>query len=126
MATEKKPVEQRQCKRFRVRSEVVVLLSPHDAEMGQLRDVSMGGLTFDFVTSQVLPIEATRLDICPMGSAFLLCDLPFRSIWELSIYETKPTSLHRKRCGVQFGELTPDQIRLLEYFINNYTTGETA
>jgi hypothetical protein len=29
-----------------------------------------------------------------------------------------------KRCGVQFGELTPDQKSQLEDFTQNHTTGE--
>ena len=92
--------------------------------MGRLIDTSMGGLTFDWVTSEVLPIEATKLDICRTGSLFILYNLPCQSIWELSIYEKHPASLHRKRCGVQFGELTPDQESQLEHFIQNHTKGE--
>jgi hypothetical protein len=124
MASKKEPVEQRQYKRFRVRDDTVVIFRFPDAEMGRLIDISMGGLTFDWVTSEVLPIEVTKLDICRTGSLFILYNLPCQSIWELSIYEKHPTSLHRKRCGVQFGELTPEQRFQLEHFIQNHTTGE--
>ena len=126
MTDGKKPNEQRQRKRFWVRDDVVVIFSSPDAMTGRLIDISMGGLTFDCVTDQVLPLEATKLDICLTGSTLFLCDLPCRNIWEFSIYERKATSLHRKRCGVQFGELAPDQKRQLKYFIQNHTTGEVA
>ncbi|MBW2171957.1 MAG: PilZ domain-containing protein [Deltaproteobacteria bacterium] len=124
MASKKEPVDRRQRKRFRVRDDTVVIFRSPDAGMGRLIDISMGGLTFNWVTSEVLPIEATKLDICRTGSLFILYNLPCQSIWELSVYETRPTSLHTKRCGVQFGELTPDQISQLEHFIQNHTTGE--
>lgn len=124
MAGKKEPVERRQCKRFRVREDTVVIFRSPDAGMGRLIDISMGGLTFDWVTSEVLPIEAAKLDICRTDSLFILYNLPCQSIWELSIYEEHPTSLHRKRCGVQFGELTPDQKSQLEHFIQSHTMGE--
>jgi hypothetical protein len=124
MASKKEPVEQRQCKRFRVREDTVVIFRSPDAGMGRLIDISVDGLTFDWVTSEVLPIEATKLDICRPDSLFILYNLSCQSIWELSIYEERPTSLHRKRCGVQFGELTRDQKSQLEHFIQNHTTGE--
>jgi hypothetical protein len=124
MAGKKEPVEHRQCKRFRVREGTVVIFRFPDAGMGRLIDISRGGLTFDWVTSEVLPIEATKLDICRTDSLFILYNLPCQSIWELSIYEKHPATLHRKRCGVQFGELTSDQKSQLEHFIQNHTRGE--
>ena len=124
MVKQKKVVDQRQLKRFLVREDTVVIFRSPDAGMGRLIDISMGGLTFDWVTSEVLPIEATRVDICRTGSLFILYNLPCRTIWELSIYEKRPTSLHRKRCGLQFGKLTPQQVSQLKYFIQNHTTSE--
>jgi len=124
MTSKKEPVEQRQHKRFRVRDDTVVIFRSPDAGMARLIDISMDGLTFDWVTSEILPVEASKLDICRTGRLCILYNLPCQSIWEFSIYEKKPTSLHRKRCGVQFGELTPDQKSQLEHFIQNPTTGE--
>jgi hypothetical protein len=72
MASKKEPVEQRQYKRFRVRDDTVVIFRSPDAGMGRLIDISVGGLTFDWVTSEVLPIEVTKLDICGTGSLFIL------------------------------------------------------
>jgi len=124
MTKGKKLVEQRQHKRFRVRDDAVVIFKSPDVGMGRIIDISMDGLTFDYVTSQVLPIKATKLDICLTGTSFCLYDLPCRSIWELSIYKKPPTSLlHRKQCGVQFGGLTDIQKSQLEDFIQNHTTG---
>jgi c-di-GMP-binding flagellar brake protein YcgR len=124
MSSKKEPVEQRQGKRHRVRGDAVVIFGTPEVGTGRLIDISMGGLTFDWVTSQVLPVQATKLDICQTGCSFSLCDLPCVSIWELSIYEKHPTSLHRKRCGVEFGELTESQKAHLGDFIQNHTTGE--
>ncbi len=124
MTIQKEVVEQRQHKRFRVRDDAFVMLKPPDTGTGRLIDISMGGLTFEHVSSRASPIEATELDICLTGSTFILYDVQCRSIWELSIYEKSDTPLYRRRYGVQFDELTTAQIRLLEYFIENHTMGE--
>jgi hypothetical protein len=123
MVKQKEVVEQRQDKRFGVQDGAMVIFKPSDAGMGRLIDISMGGLTFDYVTSQAPPtVEAAKLDIILTDSVFSLYDIPCQSIWELTIYEKSPTSKYRKRCGVKFGELTSEQRRLLEYFIEKHTT----
>jgi hypothetical protein len=125
MVKQKEAVEQRQHKRFRVQDGAIIIFKPSDAGMGRLIDISMGGLTFDYLTSQAPPtVEAAKLDILLTDSAFGLYDVPCQSIWELTIYEKPPTSKYRKRCGVKFGELTSEQRRLLEYFIEKHTTAE--
>jgi hypothetical protein len=124
MTTKKKLVERRQQKRFQARDGAFVILkSPHTG-MGPLIDIGMDGLRFDYVSWRALPVVTIALDIFLTGSAFSLYDAPCRSIWGETIYETPPSPLYWKRCGVQFGELTPDQISQLEYFIENHTTGE--
>jgi hypothetical protein len=126
MTSKKEPFERRQEKRFRVKEGALVILKPADTGTGRIIDISMGGLTFEHLSSQRAPFEATELDILLTGSAFSLYDVPCRSIWNLTIYEKPQASLYKTRYGVQFGELTPGQMSLLEYFIQNHTTGEAA
>ncbi len=83
----------------------------------------MGGLTFDYVTRKAPSIEATELDIFLTDSDFRLYEFPCQSVWDLITYEIPTIALHKRRCGVQFGELTQSQIFQLEDFIQNYTTG---
>jgi hypothetical protein len=84
----------------------------------------MGGLAFDYLTGRAPSIEVTELEVFLTDSLFRLYDVPCESIWDLAIYEIEHCTLHKRRCGVQFGELTEDQVSQLEHFIENYTTGE--
>lgn len=126
MASSQKPVEKRKHKRFQVRPGAFVLLKPSGIAACRLLNISMDGLTFDSISTQAEPIEATELDIFLTDSPVRVSDVPCRSIWDLTIYERPSISLHRRRCGVQFGKLTPDQKTQLEYFIQNNTIGEAA
>ncbi len=123
MINDYQSVERRQDKRFQVKDGAFVILKPADTGTGQLINISMGGLTFEHISSQAPPIEATELDIFFIGSTFTLYDIPCRKVWDLTIYENPDASLYKKQYGVQFGELTPEQIALLEYFVKNHTTG---
>ena len=117
--------DRRQHKRFRVQGGAFVILRPGVPGVGRLVDISMGGLRFEYMSWHAAPIEAAKLDICMTGSAFALYDIPCQRIWEETIYEKPPASLYWKRCGVEFGELTPQQVSQIEYFIKNHTKGET-
>jgi hypothetical protein len=120
----KAQIERRQEKRLRVKSGALIMLKPPDAGIGRLIGISMGGLTFEHLTSQSAPFQATELDILITGSGFRLQDIPCKSIWNLAMYEKPLAPLYKTRYGVQFGALTPVQIRLLEYLVQNHTTGE--
>ena len=124
MTNTKARVERRKHKRFRVRAGAFVILKPCPPGTGACRliDISMGGLTFDCFISQELPIEATEVDIFLTDSHLDVPNVPCRSIWNLTMYESPPASIYRRRCGVEFGELTPDQKSRLEYFIEKHST----
>ena len=117
-------IERRKHKRFRVRDGVFVTLKPSDTGVGRLRDISMGGLRCDYVTEQASSIEATELDIFMTNSDFGFYKIPCQIVWHRITYESPLTSISRRECGVQFGEMTDSQLSWLEYFIQNYTTGE--
>ena len=126
MDNSKELVEKRKHKRFEVRPGAFVILKPSGMAACRVLNISMDGLTFDCVSTQTEPIEATQLDIFLTDSPVRVSDVPCKSIWDLMIYERPSISLHRRRCGVQFGELTPDQETQLEYFIQHNTTGEAT
>ncbi len=121
-------VERRKHKRFRVKANAFVMLKPCPPGTGACRliDISVGGLSFDCFISQELPIEATEVDIFLTDSHFHVPNVPCRSIWNLTMYEGPSASRYRRRCGVEFGALTPQQKTQLEYFIHNYTIREAS
>ena len=124
MLNAKVQLDRRQHKRFRVQHGAFVIIRPGDTGVGRLKDISMGGLRFEYMSWNAARIEAVKLDICLKDSAFGLYDIPCQSIWGETIYEAPPASFYWKRCGVEFGELTQAQISQLESFIQNCTEGE--
>jgi hypothetical protein len=69
--------------------------------------------------------ESAELDIVTTESSFRTYDMPCKIISDVGTYETPLTSMTLGRCGVQFGDLTKNQISQLESFIHNHTVGET-
>ena len=118
--------ERRKYKRFPVskKKHAFVALRPSDNGMGRLIDISMGGLTFDYLTTQPPSAKATELDIFLATSGFRLFEIPIRSAWSLNTYDIPSTPLHKRRCGVEFGDLTSYHRSQIEHFIKNHTTDE--
>jgi hypothetical protein len=125
MANKKDPVERRKHARFRVPKDACVAIRSDCLRFAQIERVSMKGLEFCYVADNGPVSEPFELDIFLAGSAFYLYKVPFKTI---SDYETSNDTpfpwLPMRRCGVQFGELTPNQKNMLEYFIHNYTIRE--
>jgi hypothetical protein len=116
-------VERRQDRRFVAKSGAFVILRPFDTGAGRLINISMGGLMFEYVSTKEPAATATEAEIFLTESVFRLYGVPCHSVWDLPIYEIPDISLHKRRCGVQFGELSPQQATQLEYFIDHYTSG---
>lgn len=124
MKKRKAKVDRRKHKRFRAQNGVFVIVRPSDNGACRLVNIGMGGLAFDYLTGKAPSIEATELEVFLTDSLFRLYDVPCRSIWDLTIYQTEHSTLHKRRGGVQFGELTENQVSQIEHFIENFTTGE--
>jgi hypothetical protein len=120
----KTTIERRKHKRYSVSEGAFVALRPPDSGVGRLIDISMSGLTFDYVTMQPPSAKATELNVFVTNSAFSLREIPIRSVWDLTTYDIPTTPLHKRRCGVEFGDLTSDQRLQIEHFIENYTVAE--
>ena len=118
--------DRRQLKRLRVQDGAFVILSPSDAGVGRLIDISMDGLSFDYVTTQKPSSKPTELEIFVSDSAFRLYNLPCKTISDFKTFEIPQVRSHRRRSGIRFGKLTQSQRSQLLYFIRKYTTGEAV
>lgn len=81
---------------------------------GEIIDISMGGLAFSYVEREEW--DGVTFDFGMLMGERDLCieDLPLKVISDCAI--NSGISIIR-RCGVQFGKLTPKQVAQLEYFI---------
>ena len=123
MSMAKKMVERRKHRRFSISDGAFVALRPHYQRIGQVVDISMGGLAFTYMADQESPNQSFEADIFLAGRAFSWQGVPFKTISDCESHRNAFSSIKMRRSGLQFGELTPQQQVQLECFIQEHTTG---
>jgi hypothetical protein len=118
-------VERRRHKRFQAGEGAYAAVRPQYDKIGQIIDVSRGGLAFRYMVSGSREDASSELDIFLIGDGFHLDKVPFQTVSDEEISERlSPSSQKMRRCSVQFGELTQMQILKLKEFILNHTVVE--
>jgi serine/threonine protein kinase len=137
-------IEHRQHKRFKVKEDAfAMVMSAHakleqikdmsmddieqavleaqPAQMGQIVNISKGGLAFRYIDNQEVSKDLFNLDILFACDAFHLQDIPYKKISDLDTVGTSSIGIFKmKQQGVQFGKMMPGQISQLDYFIQNH------
>jgi c-di-GMP-binding flagellar brake protein YcgR len=117
-----KPVERRKHRRFEVQNDIPVILRSNDIKVGSVVDLSMGGLGFRYAGIEKPIGESGKLSILPDNDSFYLYKIQCKSVWDCRTGKDLHSFIGMRRCGVRFGELTPDQKARLEYFIEQHTS----
>ena len=87
-------------------------------KLGRINNISMGGLMFRYVDSDLQPKESLVLDILLADSGFYLESLRFKSISDLPVPNDLPDGfIQMKQLHVDFERLAPHQTAKLKYFI---------
>jgi hypothetical protein len=125
MISGKNPIERRKHKRFKVQYGAFAVFQSNVKKLGQIIDISRGGLAFRYLANGERFKGSDELDILLADNYFHLEKIPFRTISDFGIASEIPyNSITTRRCGVRFGELGQGQISRIEYFIHNYTIAE--
>jgi len=128
IAKRKEIVERRKHKRFQVQDSAFVVLRapwPHSTKVGQIIDMSGQGLAFRYIAGEERSNGSFKLEILLGDHSFYLNKIPFKTVSDCEVANEVPFScIQMRRTGVQFGDLAPNQISQIEYFIRNHTTGE--
>jgi hypothetical protein len=125
---EEELAEGRQHNRFKVQNGGFAALRSQFTVLGQIIDISRGGLTFRYVASEARTTRtngSAELNILMTDGSFCFEKVAFKTIWDSAIpdeFSFGPITL--RHCGVKFGELTHSQKVDLEYFIRVYTLGD--
>ena len=123
--------EQRKHTRYEVPTGSFVAIGPQNTILGQIIDISMGGVAFRYVDSRT-PTEGSHLDMFLTERDFCLGKVPITTVSDYEIENTVSCKIidgiprccrAMKRSSVQFGDLTHHQKSQLEGFIQNYNTG---
>ena len=103
----------------------VLAVECHFAKLGQIIDVSRGGLSFSYAGTEEWIGESLALGILFAEQKFRLDNVPFKTVSDFEMVgETPASDVVIRRRGVRFGGLTYEQKFELEQFIRRDTLGE--
>ena len=115
-------VERRNHERFKVQDGAFAMTSLKVAALGQVINISRGGLSFRYVASQDRTRESSALKILLSDGSFSMHRVPVKAVWDRPMPRAYSLDLITLRaCGVQFGELTDEQRFDLKCFVKNHT-----
>jgi hypothetical protein len=121
MSDDQQYLEQRKHQRFASKDGAFVNLRDNSNKLGQIIDISMGGLSYRYVENGINPGEY-MLDIFLVGPDFRAESLPVHTVYDCEMKNNDTSEkLKVRRQGVQFQDLNGIQFTLLEHFIENYT-----
>ena len=125
--------ENRRHERYQVPEGSFVTLGPSNSILGQILDISMGGLAFRYINSQpAAPTSQSYLDIHLTEGDMCMGRVPIKAVSDIETPDTVtckadgplPVSCKAmRRCGVQFGEMTHAQISQLASCIQTQAIG---
>jgi len=143
-----KGVEKRAHKRFRVNKDAFALIRPAAAEQlriadrsmaeiacvvyrskpirfGRINNISMGGLSFRYITGEERSNQSLVLDILVAESGFYFENLTFKNISDFEMDDEFAINSFKMRFNrVQFEGLEPDAMMKLKHFVENYSVSE--
>jgi hypothetical protein len=125
--------ENRKHERYRVPDGSFVTLGPSNAIMGQILDISMGGLAFRYINNHSeAPGQESHADIYLTEGDLCLSAVPIRAVSDFDAPDTVtckadgplPVSCRgMRRCGLEFGNMTEAQMSQLAQCIQNQSIG---
>jgi len=92
------------------------------AKFGRINNISMDGLSFDYIPGREQSNQSFVLDILLADRGFYLANLAFKSISDVIIaadFSMDPIKMRRHH--VRFERLAPGQIKKMQYFIRHYS-----
>jgi len=115
--------ERRKHKRFKAAQGAYAVLGPETSKLGQIKDISMGGLAFKYLADEARPNGDGELDIIIRQNNYWLRKIPIQIVSDFELArENAFSTIRLRQQGVQFGKLTSDQTSQLEFILKNHTS----
>jgi len=123
MVGRKRTVERRKSKRYKAVEGAYAAISPHSHKLGQIIDVSMGGLAFKYIDTSNDDMENEALSeetIFLSSMGYYVGDLPFKTIADYEVTNAPSfSSMKVRKRHVQFTDLSFKQLFDLDYYLRN-------
>ncbi|UCD88877.1 MAG: PilZ domain-containing protein [Desulfobacterales bacterium] len=122
MTNRKDIKEKRKHRRFKVKEGAFAVSSPFNDRLGRIKDVSKGGLAFQYVGNTESTQAFHEVEIFSARDGFYLKKLPASTVVDVELdNQVSFASLPTRQLRVQFGKLNHQQRLLLDHFIQKYT-----
>ena len=118
--------ERRQHQRYRVQKNAFAFLRNESICPGQITEISLGGMAFQYTSKNGGTPAASEIDIISADytEAILLRHLDIKTVSDTAISEENAVESSKLRKQVvRFGNLSLGQMSRLEYFIRGYSSG---
>jgi len=118
--------ERRKQKRFKAVNGAFAAVRDNANQLGQIRDISFGGLAFKYLANERINNGARALDIFISRHQVYIKNIPFQPVRDTMIEKENPLStVSVRQLGVKFGRLNADQLSRLKHMIQHHTIGES-
>lgn len=99
-------------------------LGPKYSRVGKIKDISSGGMAFEYIARKERIPKASQVDIFLAENNFNISNLACTVVYDIVVHVPHVESqfadlLATRRCGVRFGSLSLSSRRKLRIFIEN-------
>jgi len=123
MVGRKRTIERRRNKRYKAVEGAYAAISPNSNRLGQIIDISMGGLCFKYIDTadkSSAPEEKDEESIFLSSIGYYVGDIPFQTIADYEITDTPSfSSMKVRKRHIKFTDLTLKQLFDLDYYLKN-------
>ncbi len=124
MVGRKRTVERRRNKRYKAVEGAYAAVSPNSHKLGQIIDISMGGLSFKYIDTSNGSQDNDPLmgeDAIFLSSmGYYVGDLPFKTVSDYEVTNAPSfSSMKVRKRHLQFTDLTFKQLFDLDYYLRN-------
>lgn len=125
-ANKKDNIERRKHKRFTTKDVAFAILrTDEDEELGQIVNISMGGLAFQYFVGNRELQKADRLDVLLADNGVHVDNIGFHMVDDYELVNELPfSSITKREQRVYFDSLTDDQKEGIDGFIKEHTYPE--
>lgn len=114
--------ERRQYRRFLAIPGIYAALRNSGEKIGQVIDISRGGLSFCYIADGTQQNDAGRVDLFSPEGRFILKRLPVRTACDLPVDQDVPcSSIPVRKRGLEFLDIQPHQRQLLDHVLRQHT-----
>lgn len=125
--------ESRKHKRYKVKKGIFAVLGQECSRLGQVIDISMGGLSFSYAAVKTRSVDSTDMiflfdkkdsDVNNLSYKFNTRIISEKKVSEDNIADPENPVNPKIRCALQFNDLPYHQEKWIETFLRNHTIEE--